>query len=477
MTITRKRFSVSIAALVLFLHLSARAQVFTALHSLAFTNGTGPVASLLLSGNTLYGTTRIYGGGTAGGEGSIFRMSIDGSGFTNLHTFSAIVPEGGNMNGSLVLSGNTLYTTATFGGGSNYGCVIAMNIDGSGLTNRFNFPATDSTFPVTNNVGAYPDAGLILQGGELYGSANSGGAYGWGTLFALSTNGTGFANLHNFNFTNGQYPSADLMFADGALYGTTPGGGTFHNGTIFKINTNGTGYTNFYSFSPDSGPDFTNGDGAFPTCNLVLSGTNLYGTAGEGGKLGGGTIFAIDTNGTTFTVLHSFATTNGPAGINAGGARPKSGLALSGNVLYGTTFTGGSSGSGTLFKINTDGTGFSTLYEFSATNGAGPNTSAGTNNDGAHPVGGLLYTNGVLYGTASDGGMLGLGSIFKITFAPTLFIARVGTNAVVTWPSNVVGFNLETTTNLAGTWDPLAGQYAVTNGISGRQRFYRLKAP
>jgi uncharacterized repeat protein (TIGR03803 family) len=480
MTITSKRFSVYFAALVVLLfNLRTEAQVFTNLHSLLFTNGVGPVAPLIISGNTLYGTARDWGSLELPGDGygAIFRLNTDGSGFTNIHTFSGIAPDGGNMNAGLVLSGNTFYTTATFGGASNYGCVIAINIDGTGSTNLFNFPATSDTFPYTNDVGGDPLAGLVLLGGNLYGSANGGGIYGWGTLFAMNTNGTGFTNLHNFNVTNGQNPSADLMFAAGAFYGTTPSGGAFHYGTIFKMNTNGTGYTNFYSFSPMSGPSNTNSDGAFSSCKLVLSGTNLYGTAIEGGDLGGGTIFAIDTNGTTFTVLHSFATTNGPFGINAGGARPKSGLTLSGNVLYGTTFTGGNSGSGTIFKINTDGSGFSTLYEFSATNGAGPNTGAGTNNDGAHPVGGLLYSGSALYGTASEGGALGLGSIFKITFPPTLLIAHVGTNAVVTWPSNVVGFNLETTTNLAGTWDPLAGQYAVTNAISGRQRFYRLKSP
>jgi uncharacterized repeat protein (TIGR03803 family) len=479
MTITSRRFSVCFAALaVLFFHPSAGAQVFANLHSLLFTNGVGPVANLIISGNTLYGTARTYGGGTAGGGGSVFRMNIDGSAFTNLHTFSQIAPEGGDMNGSPVLLGNTLYTTATFAGGSNFGCVLAINIDGTGLTNLYNFPALDfANFPYTNNAGAYPVAGLTLLGGRLYGSANGGGTHGWGTLFALSTNGTGFTNLHNFNYTNGQSPSDDLMFADGAFYGTTPGGGTSGYGTIFKINTDGTGYTNFYSFSRDSGPDRTNDDGAFPSCNLVLSGTNLYGTAQEGGEFGGGTVFAVDTNGTTFTVLHFFDITNGAAGVNAGGARPKSGLTLVSNVLYGTTFTGGNSGSGTIFQINTDGTGFSTLYEFSATNGAGPNTGAGTNLDGAHPVGGLLYAGGALYGTASEGGALGLGSIFRISFPPSLFITRIGTNAVLTWPSNAVGFNLETTTNLTGAWDPLAGQYSVTNPISGRQKFYRLKSP
>ena len=139
------------------------------------------------------------------------------------------------------------------------------------------------------------------------------------------------------------------------LYGTTPSGGSSAAGTIFKINTNGTGYTNFYDFKATSGPGNTNSEGAFPACNLVLSGSTLFGTAAEGGDLGGGTIFKIDTNGTGFSVLHAFATTNGVGGTNAGGARPMWGLTLVANVLYGTASMGGISGNGTVFKINTDG--------------------------------------------------------------------------------------------------------------------------
>ena len=477
MTITPRRFSVCSAALaVLFFTPSARAQVFTNLHNLLFTNGVGPVASLIISGNTLYGTARNYGSLDLPGDGygTVFRMNTDGSGFTNLHTFSGIVPDGGNLNASLVLSGNTLYTTATFGGASDYGCVIAINTDGTGLTNLHNFSAPLGPFPSTNYDGADPSTSLILSGGTLYGLANGGGLNGWGTLFALSTNGTAFTNLHNFNIIDGQNPGSDLVLSGSTFYGATAAGGAFHSGTIFKVSTNGSAYTNLFHFPAASGPNNTNAEGVFPSCGLVLAGTNLYGTASEGGELGGGTIFVLDTNGTTFNVLHSFATTNGPTGINAGGARPRSGLALSGNVLYGTTFTGGSSGSGTIFKINTDGTGFSTLYEFSATNGVGSTGIGGTNLDGAHPVGALLFSGDTLYGTASEGGTLGNGTIFSIILPPTLAIHLSGTNAILTWPSNSAGFNLEMSTNPAGAWNPLSGQYSVTNPISGKQKFYRL---
>src|ERR1043165_6449047 len=81
-----------------------------------------------------------------------------------------------------------------------------------------------------------------------------------------------------------------------------------------------------------------NGDGAYPNAGLILSGNTLYGTASRGGSLGSGTVFKVNTDGTRFTSLHSFTATDG--------ADPVAGLILSGGTLYGTTAYGGSSGNG-----------------------------------------------------------------------------------------------------------------------------------
>lgn len=453
---------------------SLTAQNFTNLHSFVFLDGTGPVAKLLLTSNTLYGTTRTYGGGTAGGYGSVFRLNIDGTGFTNLHTFSGIQPEGGNMNGGVVLSGSTLYMTATFGGGSNYGCVLAISTNGLNQTNLYNFSVTSTNFPFPNSDGAYPEGGLVLSGGKLYGSANGGGAFGWGALFAVNTNGTGFTNLHDFTFTNGQYPGADLILSNGVLFGTTFGGGAGHVGTVFRMNTNGTAYTNFYDFTQPSGSPQTNSDGAFPGCSLVLLGDTLYGTAAEGGNFGSGTVFVIKTNGAGFSVLHHFTSTNNLLGTNIDGATPKAGLLLLGNELYGTASAGGRAGNGTVFRLKTDGSGFTTLYSFTSTNNV-----AGTNSDGAHPLAALISSGGILYGTASVGGTNGYGTVFSIATPPFLSITTSGTNAILTWPSDFAGYNLQSATNLTSpvTWDAVAGQYSVTNPMSGKQKFYRLMHP
>ena len=131
-------------------------------------------------------------------------------------------------------------------------------------------------------------------------------------------------------------------------------------------------------------------------------------------------------------------------------------------------------GSGTVFTVKTDGTGFTNLYTFTALD---PNT--GTNSDGANSRAGLVLTGNTLYGTASGGGANGTGTVFGLSLnsavvsPPQLTINLLGTNVILNW--SATGFNLQSTTNLVSpVWAAVAGQNAVTNPISGTQKFYRL---
>src|SRR5258708_5066397 len=91
---------------------------------------------------------------------------------------------------------------------------------------------------------------------------------------------------------------------------------------------------------------FTGSDGAFPYAGLILSSSSLYGTTALGGGSDGGTVFAVNTDGTGFTTLHSFTGRNDGVALEAG-------LILSGNTLFGTTAEGGSSGGeGTVFSLS-----------------------------------------------------------------------------------------------------------------------------
>src|ERR1035437_150540 len=206
--------------------------------------------------------------------------------FTTLHSFiwrsDGAAPEAG-----LILSGNTLYGTALEGGTSGYGTVFAVNTDGTGFTNLHSFTAYSGPYPYTNSGGANPQAGLIVSGNTLYGTAFFGGSSGWGTVFAVSTDGSGFTNLHSFTRgSDGASPWAGLVLSGNTLYGTASSylGDSSGNGTVFAVNTDGTGFTNLHNFTTTSGSASTNSDGANPYAGLILSGNTLYGTAVWGGS-------------------------------------------------------------------------------------------------------------------------------------------------------------------------------------------------
>jgi uncharacterized repeat protein (TIGR03803 family) len=240
---------------------------------------------------------------------------------------------------------------------------------------------------------------------------------------------------------------------------------------VFAINADGTGFTNLHSFAAgnnNSSGNFANADGANPYGGLILSGNILYGTAYDGRTNGFGTVYAINADGTGFTNLYDF--TGGYDGAN-----PYNDLTISGNTLYGTAIDGGTSGDGTVFAIKTDGTGFTNLYAFTGGNdGSGPNA--------------VTFSHNNLYGTAFYGGNDGNGTMFSISFAPQLTIIPSGADVILTWPTNIAGFDftgftLQATTNLdsPANWSTnspgpvvVNGQNTVTNSISGTQMFFRL---
>ena len=219
-------------------------------------------------------------------------------------------------------------------------------------------------------------------------------------VFSVNTDGTGFAILHHF----AGYPSDGantyygLVLSGNTLYGTTGNGGSGDNGTVFALNTNGTSYTILHNFAPFEPDAANNSEGALPTGGLVLSGNTLYGTANDGGSSGRGTVFSLNTNGTGFTTVHNFAGT--------GGSYPFADLTLSGNTLYGTSHDA-------VFAVNTDGTGFTSLYTFTGTS----TNSLGiyTNSAGLEPYGGLILSGKILYGATEYGGGADNGTVFALS--------------------------------------------------------------
>jgi uncharacterized repeat protein (TIGR03803 family) len=415
-----------------------------------FTNSEGafPRGGLVQSGNMLFGTAGF--GGSAGG-GTLFKVSADGTGFTVMHHFTG-ASDGTSPRGPLLLIDDTLYGTAKTGGSFGNGTVFRINTDGTGFTVLHHFGSLNPNTGA-NGDGAVPYGGLLLSDQTLYGTASQGGNLGAGTVFKVNTNGSEFVILHHFTVNDGSQPFVAPVLSGNTLYGTASRGGSGGNGTVFALNTDGSGFTNLYSFSSTAGDFQPNADGAVAIVDLILSGTTLYGAASEGGTTGNGTIFKINTDGSEFAVLYSFSAVpdeNNPPFVNEDGATPTSALTLVGGTLYGTTQVGGRIGAGTIFALNTDGSGFTNLHTF-------------TGDDGGTPFGTLLLSGNRLYGTASSIyvdsiGITNYGTVFSLSFAPQLTITPATTGVVLRWPTNVAGFStagytVEETANLtSGSW-------------------------
>ena len=309
-----------------------------------FTNGVDGNApgNLILSDGTLYGTA------TRGSSrwGTLFKLNTNGAGFTNFYNFLA--GSDGSRPSALIMVSNVLYGTASQGGSAYFGTFFSVNTDGSAFTPLHAFSGAN------NGDGNDPSGSLVLSGNVVYGETAVGGTGNAGTVYSINTDGTGYTNLHNFNIaSDGKGPLGGLLLSGGTLYGTADGGGSFGDGLLFALNTDGTGFTNLYSFQ---GFFFTNAtyiySGAAPVGPLVLSGDTLYGTAETGGLYSSGTIFSILTNGTRFLVIHTFSALAGANSTNSDGAYPFSGLLSVNNSFYGTASAGGVYGAGAVFNFS-----------------------------------------------------------------------------------------------------------------------------
>src|SRR5260221_3665081 len=262
----------------------------------------------------------------------------------HVKSFGNADQSGVTPNASLILdSDGFLYGTTSSAGGRNNGTVFKLNRDGTGYMVLHSFAGSD---------GRMPQAALLwADDGKLYGTTFAGGSNEFGTVFSLNRDGTGYSVLHHFAGIDGRYPQAGLLQAsNGFLYGTTSAGGSNDVGTVFKLSTNGTGYQLIYCFAGT--------DGTSPYGKLIQGiDCSLYGTSYEGGVSNLGTIFKLSTDGSDYTVIHNFA--KEWLGYAVSGFNPKAGLIQGGDgKLYGTTRNGGGTRPdqfGTVFRINPDG--------------------------------------------------------------------------------------------------------------------------
>jgi len=395
--------NIFIAALLIFNCQLSFAQ-YSNVHDFDGTNGIAPYGTLISDGTFLYGMT-VLGG--INNMGTIFKIMPDGTGYANLFDFAGAA-NGSYPQGSLIYDGTFLYGMTTKGGSNDSGTMFKIMPNGTGYVNLHNFSGTPD--------GSSPYGSLFFDGTFLYGMTVFGGTNNMGTIFKMMPNGTGYVNLLNFSgVANGREPYGSLISDGTFLYGMASRGGTIDEGVLFKIMPNGTGYIKLLDFAYST-------NGAFPFGSLISDGTFLYGMTQQGGTAGNGTVFKIMPNGTNYTNLLNFNGTNGNG--------PYIGCSLisDGTFLYGMTTEGGPIGSGNIFKILPNGTGYANLLEFTS------------NADGRWPYGSLISDGTFLYGMTSSGSTYDLGTIFKynmyctpvtFTWSPTVCAGgsvTVGTN-------------------------------------------------
>jgi uncharacterized repeat protein (TIGR03803 family) len=319
------------------------------LYTFSSTSFPQPYGQLSIGSNgDLYGTT-AQGGDPVCNCGEIYQLVRGSDGWTQniLHTFT----NNGSGDGQYPYSGliqdasGNLYGTTESGGTQNAGTLFELTpASGGSWTYSIIYQFENASRE------PYQPAGPLTMdsAGDIYGTSQGGGLYGYGSVYKLSfSSGAWVATvLYNFTSDYGYYypgPFGVVLGPSGNLYGTTNQDGEFGFGTIYEL-TPTAGYWNhtlLYTFTGGS-------DGADSSGVTIGPSGALYGTADGGGIFGYGTVFKLaqGANGKwTFSVLHSFK--NG-----SDGGYPYGGVILDslGN-LYGTAITGGADNDGVAYKI------------------------------------------------------------------------------------------------------------------------------
>jgi autotransporter passenger strand-loop-strand repeat protein len=293
------------------------------------------------------------------------------------------------------------------------------------LTTLYSFDGNNSFAPT----GSGPRGTLIMDAaGDLFGTADGAGTNGYGTVFELANNGSGYATaptaLFSFNYNQGAGPAGTvIMDAAGNLFGTTTGAGANGGGTAWEIAKTSTGYAN----TPTVLVNLAYSSGAVPHSGLVMdSAGNLFGTTSSGIN-NNGTVFEIAKTATgyatTATVLATFTSTSGGA--------PWGGVLVdaAGNLFGTTSGDGGTHNYGTVFEIAKTASGYAstptTLATFNQTNGSYPSANL------------IMDAAGNLFGTTAGGGSITPfgGTVFEIVktaagyaSAPTTLVSFGGTS-------------------------------------------------
>jgi uncharacterized repeat protein (TIGR03803 family) len=463
-------------------------------------DGAAPGAALTLVGGSLYGTTTL-GGST--GAGTLFRIDRASGAFSALYAFPTPPGTATNVFSALTLVGSKLYGTSFFGGPASVGSVFSFDLSTGAVSTVYGFAAIQNggIYPT----GAYPHGALVSVNGQLFGTTETGGPNGGGTVFSVDpahgtetiVYGFGGANrapispmaglLHVGNMlygttlydydtaygtvfaidlttlaettvasltaANALQPEAPLVELGGLLYGTSfsqgPPYAYAQSGTVFSVDPQTGTATQVYAFNGSA-------DGGQLTAGLVAFNGTLYGTASAGGgysretpvtaSSGRGTVFAINPATGTETTLHDFVGMPGNYFISGGNNPALTGVGAS---LYGVSVQGGANGDGSVFRVDTTTGALTTLYSFTG------------HADGGAPLGSLTDVAGILYGATSYGTAFTGGSPFAYDRATRSL------KSIIALPSN--GSPTSGIPSTALTW--VNGLFYGVTALGGEQQF------
>ena len=283
--------------------LSADHTTFSTLSFDPATIGGAPSGGLAPDGQgNLYGTTTTGG---PNGNGSVFRLSPGGA-LDTLAPFTTPDQPAGQI--ALDTQGDIFGTTQQ-GGANNAGYLFETNTQTGTITDLADFDGT--------TLGGQPNGGVITDSqGNLFGTTQSGGANGFGTLFEYQASTSTLMTLASFSFaTTGYAPSGPLLEDQaGNLYGVAQGGGQYYSGVVFEYVAATQSLEAIYSFTGGN-------DGASPIGGVIMDARgNLFGATQSGGRYGHGTAYELSADRQTLVTLASFQ------GDGAANRAPSTGL-------------------------------------------------------------------------------------------------------------------------------------------------------
>ncbi|HUB27997.1 MAG TPA: choice-of-anchor tandem repeat GloVer-containing protein, partial [Tepidisphaeraceae bacterium] len=343
--------------------------------------GSAPQGILPQSTLAVDGSGNLFGDTTSGGasgDGTVFEVA---NGTTTISTIASFDGTDGQKpeDGVVIDSSGDLFGTTNTGGASGDGTVFEIASGSNTITTLASFDGTN---------GANPDTGLIRDSsGDLFGTTAAGGASSDGTVFEIVNGSNAITTLASFDGADGSSPQGSLAVdSSGDLFGTTSTGGTANDGVVWELPTGASSLVPLASFS--------GANGQTPEGGLLLSGSTLYGTTSAGGAGGFGNVFQISDTGGALTAVASFDSTDGEY--------PQSGLIADGSGdLFGVATAGGSNDAGDVFEVVSGSNGITDVASFNFSNGSLPE---------AQPV----LVNGNLFGTTDEGGTDAVGSVYEI---------------------------------------------------------------